>query len=125
MKTIFGIGLLLLVAHANAQADFSGKYVKQNGEVVVRQKGQNAEFSISSVTGIGGFPTTCGLEGSLLMIDAERGTYTSPDKTDLCSATLKFAGEDLEVSTKNCASACAQRAIGSMDGVYRKKKSSK
>lgn len=123
MKAIFVISLLSLAA--TAQADVSGKYIKQNGEVVIRQKGQSVDFSINSVTGQGGFPTTCGLEGKLVMIDAERATYTSPDKTESCSATLKFAGDDLEVSTRNCASACAERAVGSMDGAYRKKRLSK
>lgn len=115
----------LLLLAANAQAEFSGKYTKENGEIVIRQKGQDVEFAISSVTGLGGFPTTCGLEGKLVVIDVARATYTSPDKTDSCSATLKFVGDELEVATRNCASACAQRAIGSMDGAYRKKKSSR
>lgn len=123
MKAIFVIGLLSLAA--NAQAEVGGKYTKHNGDVVIRQKGQSIDFSINSVSGSGGFPTTCGLEGKLVMVDADRATYTSPDKSESCSATLKFVGDDLEVSTRNCASACAERAVGSMDGAYRKKKSSK
>ncbi|MDP5238833.1 hypothetical protein Q9Q94_04795 [Uliginosibacterium sp. 31-16] len=118
-KTLFVISLLVLAA--NAHADVSGKYTKSNGEVVIRQRGQNVEFTINAVAGSSSMPSSCGLEGQALLIDATRATFTPEDKTDTCSAELRFEGDRLSISTRRCDAHCGVRAMGSMEGTYQKK----
>lgn len=115
MKKVL-IGLTVFVA-TNVFADVSGDYVKKNAGVDVKQQGKAVEFSISSSVG----QNVCNLEGTAVMIDANRAAYTPEDKSDKCVAVLNFVGNGLKVTTKDCDEYCGLNAGGSMDGSYQKK----
>jgi len=115
MKKIL-IGLTFLVA-TNVFADVSGEYIKKNGVVELKQQGKTVEFSINSSVG----QNVCNLEGTAVMINANRADYTPEDKSDKCVAVLNFSGSGLKVTTKGCDEYCGLNAGGSMDGSYQKK----
>ena len=96
-------------------ADFTGEYVRENAAVDVKQNGKAIDFSINSVVG----QHPCNLEGTAVLIDANRAAYTPKDKSDKCVAILKFVFGGLTVMTKDCEGYCGLNAAGSMDGNYK------
>src|SRR5574343_1082582 len=110
------IALTVFVA-TNVFADFSGEYVKKNAVVDIKQQGSVVAFSINSSVG----QNVCNLDGSALLIDANRAFFTPTEKTDMCVAALNFGGGSLKITTKDCGGYCGLNAAGSMDGVYQKK----
>ena len=57
------------------------------------------------------------------VVDGNRAAWTSEDKTEMCVVLLSFSPESVKVTTKDCDGYCGNDAIGSMDGVYKLKKS--
>jgi hypothetical protein len=114
------ICLTVLLA-TNAFADVSGEYIKKNGIADVNQQGKAVEFSINSSVG----QNVCNVEGTAVMIDANRAIYTPEEKSNKCVVVLNFKGGVLKVTTKDCDEYCGLNAAGSMDGSYQKKTSKK
>ena len=107
----------------DAQHDVGGIYEKRNGIVGVKQKGEQIVFSVNSSVG----DNACNLGDDAepmiaKMVDSNRAVWTSSDG-DNCTVLLNFKGGELKLTTKDCENSCGIRAVGSMDGVYKLKKS--
>ena len=59
------------------------------------------------------------------VVDGNRAAWTSEDKTETCVVLLTFTPTSVKVTTKDCDSYCGMNAVGSMDGVYKRKKGKK
>lgn len=119
MKKVL-VGLTVLIA-TNAFADFSGEYLKRNAVVDIKQQGNKIQFSINSSMG----QNVCNLEGTAVLMDANRANFTPEDKSDKCVAVLNFGGNGIKITTENCDDYCGLNAGGSMDGSYQKKTTKK
>jgi len=107
----------------DAHRDVSGTYEKRNAIVEVKQKGEQIAFSANSSVG----DNACNLGDDAepmvaKMVDSNRAIWTSSDG-DNCTVILNFKGDELKLASKDCESSCGIRAVGSMDGVYKSKKS--
>ena len=115
--------LLMAIALSSqfALADYSGEYVKKNAGFTIKQEGQRIAFSANSVVGTS--PCNLGEDEPLnaQLLDKTRAAWTPEDNNDTCMVVMNFSGGGLKVTTKDCDAYCGMEAVGSLDGMYKKK----
>ena len=109
-----------------AQADgVTGSYTKKNGVIDIKQNGGDIAFSINSSVDM--HACNMGEDDPLIakVVDGNRAAWTSEDNTETCVVLLTFTPASVKVTTKDCDGYCGMNAVGSMDGVYKRKKGKK
>jgi len=119
MKRVI-LATLLLGTSALATA---AEYVKPNGSLSLAAGGNGVEFNINAASkdtsGI------CNMEGSAQSIGPgknQKHRWVYNDKSSQCVAVISEQNSGkVAVMTKECEGYCGMTAVGSMDGIYRKK----
>ncbi|MBF0283721.1 MAG: pilin [Magnetococcales bacterium] len=101
----------------SSAANMDGSYEKENGIIDIKTQGNIVRFSVNSSVDM----HVCDIENAVAqMVDDHRAAWTPDDKSS-CVLLLNFTGGSVKVTTKDCASQCGMNAIGSMDGIYKRK----
>ena len=117
----YALAVLLALASPVALAGVTGKYIKQGGELIVKESQRGVQFAFN--TNVGAHACSLGDDEPLFArpIDGTRAAWTSEDPTDQCVVLLNFSNRTVQVTTKGCDSYCGMNAAGSMAGKYSQK----
>ncbi|PWV40960.1 hypothetical protein DDK21_12745 [Achromobacter xylosoxidans] len=121
MMRSYALAVLLALASPVALAGVTGKYIKQGGELIVKESQRGVQFAFN--TNVGAHACSLGDDEPLFArpIDGTRAAWTSEDPTDQCVVLLNFSNRAVQVTTKGCDSYCGMNAAGSMAGKYSQK----
>lgn len=119
MKRVI-LATLLLCTTALVTA---AEYEKPNGALTLTAGGNGVEFSINAASKDA--PGICNMEGSAQSIGAgenQKHRWLFNDTSSQCvSVITEQSNGKIAVITEGCEGYCGMTAIGTMDGIYRKK----
>ena len=103
----YALALLLALSSPAALAGVTGKYIKQGGELIVKESQQGVQFAFN--TNMGAHTCSLGEDEALFArpIDGTRAAWTSEDQADQCVVLLNFSNRAVQVTTKDATATAA------------------